>query len=266
MKANTRILVVVVATLFLFVATWRFLVSVHGTAPPPQVPSPDVAFGPPPGGMPDMVKMAESQAAMYELMNKRHLGPKLANFISQSRMQILDQTDTSIHFVIAFPGHSKLDETATIAADPAYKPAPADQERAAQNGSQVYSPALTRKKTGEKSWSYTLQYHVSGSAVPAALRQKLRPASSRNSGGSHFFELIPRVYASESLLTAQDSWPLPDANPQGELLGFEMISIISNYFAESFKVEELDTAKSLGADVPLAAVDFAEDAGRTWAG
>ncbi len=267
MKSNSKAILVMAAILAVLLTGGRIVSSFHRPAPPTQAMNPYGAFGQPAAGSLDMTNVVESQAALYELMNKRQMGMKAANFIAQAKLQVLDQTDTSVHFVITFPDQTKIDETFTVTADPNYRPTPADLQRAAKAGSQVYGATLMHKKTGAKAWTYTLQYHVPYSALPDAIRQKIKAASRRDSGATDFFNLVPRAYASEPLLSAQDSgWPTAP-NSQAGVTGFGTIAAVANVVAESTKdyryvegeLEEFETARSLGADVPLALVDALED-------
>ncbi len=255
MKLDTKTIIVIAVVLFVLLTGAHFISSFRrpAPAPPPQAMNPFGSFPPPVSGIPDttdMSKIVGDPGMVSELMTKYNLKPRLASYIAQSKMQILDQTDTSVHFAITFPDQTTLDETATIAADPAYTPTPAELEQATKRGSKVYGAKLTHKKTGPQAWTYTLQYHIPYQALPPALQQKVRPASSSNSGAAHLFDLVPPVYASE-----------------GEVAGFEALSVVSNYFAESYKawqweegiLEDSETARSLGADLPLALVDLAAD-------
>lgn len=267
MKSNTKAIIVIAAILIVLFTGRRIVSSFRRPAQPTQAMNPYGVVGQPMTANLDMTQAAESQAALYELMNKRQMGMKAANFISQAKLQVLDQTDTSVHFVITFSNQTKIDETFTVTADPGYRPTSADIQRAAKTGSNVYGATLTHKKTGAKSWTYTLQYHVPYSALPDAIRQKIKAASSRDPGASDFFNLVPRAYASEPVLSAQDSgWPTAP-NSQAGVTGFGTIAAVANVVAESTKdyrvvegmLEEFETAKSLGADVPLAMVDALED-------
>lgn len=195
------------------------------------------------------VNAAMPDPKVQEIMAKYHVGANSANRIAQAKIEVLSRTDTSVHFALTFPDHTTVDETATIAADAAYTPTASDLERAARRGSQVHGVKLTNKKTGEKTGTYTLQYHVPYSALPADLQQKIHAAPAR-SKTARFFDLVPVVRAQGA-----------------EATGEAVISVIANYFAESYKTwkkvggewEEFENGKSLGADVPLAAVDLLED-------
>jgi hypothetical protein len=187
---------------------------------------------------------------IIEIMGKYRVGSKAAGYIAQAKLQILDQTDTSVQFSILFPDQTTLDETASIAADAKYAPTPADLERSARKGFSTHGAKLAYRKTGPKSWTYSLQYHVPYALLPPDLQKKLRPASSAGSKAAHFFDLVPSVYANDE-----------------EVTGEAVISVIANYFAESYAIEGKigGGAKSLGADVPLALVDLLED-GLTYKG
>src|SRR5882672_2396080 len=188
------------------------------------------------------------------IMAQYHLGAKAAGYIAQAKFEVVSQSDTSIHFVATFPDKIIIDETATIAADPAFTPTKADLERSARTGAKVHGAKLSLTKLAPKKWSYTLQYHVPYSAMSSELRQKLQPATNH---AADFFTLVPNAWAGDA-----------------EATGEGVISIIANYTAEAYKdidfthieswseleLEGVDNAKSLGADVPLALFDFLEDA------
>ena len=213
---------------------------VGGQTSSPSVPS---AEFPP-------ANMVVEDSRVREIMTNYRVGRKAANYIAQAKIQVLNQTDTSVHFVLTFPDQTTLDETVTIAADPHYTSPPADQQTTMQARSKTHGAKLALKKAGPKTWTYTLQYHVPYDALPNDLRQKIRPASGGGSRAAHFFDLVSPVYADG-----------------GEVAGEAVISVIANYFAESYKSwkliggewEEFESAKSLGADVPLAMVDLLED-------
>jgi hypothetical protein len=241
MKLSTKTIVAIAVVLFVLLTGGHFFSSHRPTLmPPQQAMNPYGAFGSPAGAMPDMSKIAEDQAKLVELMNNYHLGLKAANYIAQAKLQVLEQTDTSIHFVLSYPDKAKIDETMSVAADPNYVPSAADLERAARTGSKVHGPKLTVKQNGQKEWQYTLEYHVPYSAVPSDLLQKIQPSTSSQNRRAHFFDLVPTVRADGGL-------------PAGEL----SVSVLANYFAAYY--EEEMPGRSIGVDVPLALADLGDD-------
>jgi hypothetical protein len=203
---------------------------------------------------------------VIELMSRYRLGPRAAKYVSQAKMQVLDQTDTSVHVAITFPDKVSIDEVATVAADRGYSPTPAEIASAMRRSLKVHGPKLTFTKKSDGSWAYALQYHVPYSAVPGDLLQKIQPGTTNKANASHFLDLVP------------------EARAQGdgkEVTGEAVISVIANYTAEAYKgldprsvknfkeLEEgleAENLKSLGADGPLALIDFLEDMGqlRSW--
>lgn len=193
---------------------------------------------------------------LMELMVRHQLGPKGAKYISQGKMQIVDQTDTSVHVEITFPDKMRIEEIATVAADPGYTPTAAEMARANQRGFKAHAPKFKLAKRADGGWSYELQYHVPYSALPPELLQKIRSESTNSV--SHFFDLVPEARADDREVTGEAS-----------------ISVAANYTAEAYKdmdwahihsytqleeeLEGVDNLKSLGADVPLALFDFLED-------
>jgi len=246
MKLNTKTIVVIAIVLFVLLTGAHFISSFRrpAPAPPQQAMNPFGSFPPPVSGNPDttdMSKIAGDQAKLFELMTNYHLGPKAANYIAQAKMQVLEQTDTSIHFVLSYPDKAKIDETMSVAADPKYTPSAADLERAARTGSKIHGPKLTSKRSGPKEWQYTLQYHVPYSAIPSDLLQKIQSATSGRNDGTVFFDLVPTARADGGLAA-------------GEL----SVSVLANYFAAYYEGAEM-AGRSIGADVPLALADLADD-------
>ena len=245
------------------------LKSVFGARPQTHVAPQNPPF-PATAGVVDPSALAKIYAAaamagdpkVIEVMSRYHLGPRAAKYVSQAKMQILDQTDTSVHVAITFPDKVSIDEVATVAADRGYTPTAAEIGLAAQRGFKAHGPKLTFTKKSEVAWTYTLQYHVPYSAVPGDLLQKIQPGSTNKASAKHFLDLIPEARA----------------QGQGqEVTGEAVISVIANYTAEAYKglnpnnvkafkeLEEgleAENLKSLGADAPLALIDFLEDVGQ----
>ncbi len=230
-------------------------------------PSPQAV--PPAGSMGDPSAVANLFAAatmagdpkLIEVMGRYRLGPKAVKYISQAKMQVLDQTDTSVHVAITFADKLTIDEVATVAADRGYTPTAAEISSAMQRGFKVHGPKLTLTKKADGGWTYALQYHVPYSALPADLLQKIQPTSTKSVSVNHFLDLVPEARAAGE-----------------EVTGESVISVIANYTAEAYKdmdwahihsytaleheLEGVDNLKSLGADVPLALFDFLEDMGQ----
>jgi len=244
MKAHTKAIAMMVTILLtLAVAAGLKLVpSFRKSAPSPQATSPFSTFGQPGMAIPDMTKIAGDQAKLFELMNHFKLNMRLATYIAQAKLQVVSQTDTSVHFVITYPDNATTDETFTVAADPNYTPTSADLERAARTASKVHGPKLTVKKNGPNEWQYTLQYHVPYSAIPNDLLQQIQPPSNSPRSSVDFLDLIPSVHADGGLVAGEGA-----------------VSVVANYFATSqAKLWERE-ARSVGVDVPLALVDLGDD-------
>lgn len=249
LKSRPKTAVFVVAFLLAVIAIgWKVEANSGNRAQERQVPDQAVSVAALQSAL-QSVNAATPDMKVQEIMTKYHLGPNSANRIAQAKMEILAQTDTSVHFALTFPDHTTVDETATIAADAAYTPTAADLEKAARRNSQVHGVKLTHKRTGDKTGTFSLQYHVPYSVLPADLQRKLRVPGAATTT-ARFFDLVPAAHAQGA-----------------EATGEAVISVIANYFAESYKTwkkvggewEEFENGKSLGADVPLAAVDLLED-------
>jgi len=242
MKLTTKTIIIIAAVLFFLLSGFRFLPWFHKPEPPPQATNPFVSF--PPGFTPSLPPMTALSAdpKINEIMTKYQLGPKAADYIAQAKLEILNQTDTSVHFLITYPDKTTTDETITITSDPKYTPSPGDLERSARTGSKVHGPTFAVKKSGQKEWQYTLQYHVPYSAMPGDLVQKLQHPSSNQTGRIDLPDLIPQVHADGGLGAGEGA-----------------VSIVANYFATYYEKMWEMSAKSVGVDVPLALMDLAED-------
>lgn len=184
--------------------------------------------------------MPTGDPAVDGIMSKYHLGRKVAGYIAQAKLQVISGTDTSVHFGITFPDNTTIDETASVTADPAFTPTAADLERSARTGSKVHGAKFTFKRTGPDQWTYSLQYHVPYSAIPADLVQKIQAAQAKRANADHFFDLVPSARALGN-----------------EAAGESAVSVVANMAASHY--EGKSPLKSLGADIPLALADFAED-------
>ena len=196
-----------------------------------------------PSGALELSKALAGQPQLYELMSRSKVSPRLANYISQAQMEVLGQSDTSFHFVLRYPDKNSIDETLSIAADPAYQPSPVDVERAARAHSNVHAPKLTSKKTGNTQWQITLQYHLPYGVLPAELLQKLQQTKSSRFRLPDFLDPIPTVHADGGL-------------PAGEAV----VSAVANFFATYYDKKWEMEAHSVGVDVPLALLDLLDDA------
>ena len=242
MKADTKTIVAIAVVIFVLLTGLRFLTSFHTPAPPLQATSP---FGSLPPHFNPSLPPANAESAdpkINDIMTKYHLGLKAANYIAQARVQILSQTDTSVHFAIAYPDKATTDVTITVAADPNYAASPADLERAVRTGSRVHGPKLTFKRNGPKEWQYTLQYHVPYSAMSADLLQILQIPSNSQRSSTSFLDLVPSVHADGGLAAGEGA-----------------VSVVANYSAAYYDEMWEMHGRAVGVDVPLALADLGDD-------
>src|SRR5258705_9971477 len=61
------------------------------------------------GRMPAMAKLASlagmggDQALLLKLMTQYHMDPRAASYLSQTKIKVLDETKTSVHYLLTFP-------------------------------------------------------------------------------------------------------------------------------------------------------------------
>jgi hypothetical protein len=200
MKARaTTITVMVTILLILAVGTGvRLASSFRKPAPSPQATSPFGPLGPPGSALPDMSKIAGDHAAVFNLMNQHRFDPRLATFISQAKIELISQSNTSLHYVLTFPNGVTSDETITITPNQKYTPTTAELQRPKGTGIQIFNPKLSAKKTGPQETLFTLHYYALQSSLPADFQQLIeKTSSSSRSSGWDSFSLVPCVYAQE---------------------------------------------------------------------
>jgi hypothetical protein len=193
MKVDTKTIVLIAAVLFVLLTGLRFLPSFHKPAPPPQATNPFGSFAPPASGMPDMSKIAGDQATVFKLMTQYGLGVGTATYLAQAKIQVLSQSNTSVHFALTLPKGVTSDGTITITPDVKYTPTPAELEQAAKSGAHTYNVKFTVENQSDTKAHMTLQYFVPYSAVPAELQQKIHGQSS----SVRRLQLVPLVWAQE---------------------------------------------------------------------
>jgi hypothetical protein len=191
MKLNTKAIIVIAVVLFALFRGGHFLFRRPAPAPPQQAMNPYGAFGPPGGAMPDMSKIAGDQAKLYQLMTQYGLNIEAASYLAQAKVQVLSQSNTSLHIAVTFPEGVIGDETITITPDVKYTPTAAELERAGKNDTHTYNVKFTARKESDTKARMTLQYFVPYSAVPADLQQKIHASS------ASWFQLVPSVWAQE---------------------------------------------------------------------
>ncbi len=211
---------------------------------PPGMTMPAGLMMPPSTAISPALLEGVDQAAMYKLMAERHLSARAAVYLMKSNIQVLDESKTSLHFVMTFPDGVKIDETVGLRPNQASTPTAADLERAARGHRPIYNPRLSGQKKGLDSFQATLEYNVPYSALPKELLDRIGAPSAPPSAA--FFTLVPQAWG------------------QGRAIAEPTVGLFTNMLAEHWKdwkvingeLEELETAKSLGIDAPLAVLDL----------
>jgi hypothetical protein len=148
--------------------------------------------------IPDISKIAGGQTAIFNLMTKYRLDPRVAMFVSQAKIEMISQSKTSVHYVLTFPNDVTSDEMITITPHQKYTPTAAELHRPKNSGVQIFGPKLSVKQTGSGEALFTLHYYALQSSLPAAFQPVIQESSSRSkSSGWGFFDFVPSVHAQE---------------------------------------------------------------------
>jgi hypothetical protein len=150
--------------------------------------------------MPDMAKLASlggmggDQAVMLKLMTEYRMDPRAASYLSQTKIKVLDESNTSVHYVLTFPDGVTSDEVETIKPDQHYIPTAAELKKVSRSGIRVFQPKLTQKKLSDDEAQFTLHYYVAQNTLPTNIQDRIHKAAEGLPG---FFSIVPSVWAQE---------------------------------------------------------------------
>ncbi|MGC2193394.1 MAG: hypothetical protein WA628_01875 [Terriglobales bacterium] len=194
MKTNTKTIIVIAAVLFVLLIGLRFSPSFHKPAPPQQAMNPFGSLTPQGAAIPDMTQIAGDQATVYQLMSQHGMEMDTATYLAQAKVQVLGQSNTSVHMLVTLPKGITSDTTITITPDVNYHPTAAELDQAARVGAHAYNVKFNFENLSDTKARMKLQYFVPYEAVPADLQRKIHGQSS----AVPRFELIPSAWAQES--------------------------------------------------------------------
>jgi len=215
-----------------------------GMTLPPGVKMPNAAMSPSAMILPPSLALTPAeQMEVYKLAGERHITARAAAYLLKSKIQLIDESKTSQHFLITFPDGATVDEKVVLTPNQNYSPSSQDLERAARTHSRVYNPHLKFTKKGSESALSTLEYSVPVSALPKEILERIG-ANAGSQSSAEFFDLVPRAQAQVRSVVEPS------------------IAVATNVLAEHWKGidkfgEEFETGKSLGIDAPLAIFDLA---------
>jgi hypothetical protein len=189
---------------------------------------------------PSLVLDAGEQQALNKLVAEQHLTRRAAAYLVKSKIQLIDESKTSQHFLMTFPDGATIDEKIVLTPNQSYSPTAQDLEKAARRRSRVYNPHLKFTKKGPESALSTMEYAVPYSALPKEILERIGGPGQSTAA---FFDLVPRAEA------------------QARSVVEPSIAVATNVLAEHWKGidaagEEFETGKSLGIDAPLAIFDL----------
>jgi hypothetical protein len=181
------------------------------------------------------------QIEMYRLAAERHISARAAVYLMKSKIQMVDESKTSMHFLMTFPDGVTINETISLRPNQTYTPTSADLERATRGRKSVYDPRLSVEKKGADSMQATLEYAVPYSALPKEVHNRIGAVSAQPS--AEFFTLVTPAWG------------------QARSVVEPSLAVVANVLAEHWKGidalgEEFETFKSLGIDAPLAIFDL----------
>jgi hypothetical protein len=122
--------------------------------------------------MPNAAAMSGEQKLLLSLMTKYQMPLEAGRFLAQTKIKVLSETATSVHYVLAFANGVTSDETITISPNRNYTPTAADLQRPKRLGLQVFNPTLAQgailpniiwsanRLAGQRQWRGQYTAHV----------------------------------------------------------------------------------------------------------
>ncbi|MGC2197184.1 MAG: hypothetical protein WA628_21080 [Terriglobales bacterium] len=204
MGSSTRTFAVLGGVVLIVIALAGWGLRTLLARPKPQVEAmqPYMPQGQSQMGMPNVANLANlagmggDQAVMLQLMTRYRMDPRAASYLSQTKIKVIDENDTSVHYVLTFPDGVTSDETVTIKPDQHYTPTDAELQRVSRSQLKVFHPELTQKKVSEDEVQFTLRYYVQQDTLPASVLERIRK-SKASARRTDFFSIVPAAWAQQ---------------------------------------------------------------------
>jgi len=198
-----------IALLAVLLLGWT-LKGVFSREPKAQVTQPAYTSQMPSGASaPDMSQLAklagmsDAQALMLKYATgvragQSDLSPQAMEYLKGTKLEILGETNTSVHYLQTFPDGVTSEETITIIPNQKYTPTSAEVEKSTQARVQVFRPSLAIKQISSRERVFTLQYYLSEAALPPQILQRIgQSKSAAQSSQREFFTIVPKAWAQE---------------------------------------------------------------------
>ncbi|HZR65481.1 MAG TPA: hypothetical protein VFA85_10065 [Terriglobales bacterium] len=167
----------------------------------PQMPS--GASAPDMSQLAKLAGMSDAQALMLKYATgvragQNDLSPQAMEYLKGTKLEILGETNTSVHYLQTFPDGVTSEETITIIPNQKYTPTSAEVEKSTQARAQVFRPSLAIKQISSRERVFTLQYYLSEAALPPQILQRIgQSKSAAQSSQREFFTIVPKAWAQE---------------------------------------------------------------------
>lgn len=126
------------------------------------------------------------------------LSPQAMEYLKKTKLEILAETNTSVHYLQTFPDGVTSEETVVIHPNQKYTPTAAELQRSMGARVQVFHPTLAIKQISPKERIFTLHYFLSGRDLPPEILQRIGQSMSPSQTAEHdFFNFVPKAWAQE---------------------------------------------------------------------
>lgn len=165
-------------------------------------PVPSGASGPDMSQLASLARMTGNGALMKYIAGagrgQNDLSPQAMEYLKRTKLDILSETNTSVHYLQTFPDGVTSEETITINPNQKYAPTSAEMGASVSSRVQVFHPTLAIKQISHRERVFTLHYYLSQGALPAGVLQRIGQSVSRSQSPERdFFNFVPKAWAQE---------------------------------------------------------------------
>ena len=131
-------------------------------------------------------------------MGQNELSPQAMEYLKGTKIAILGETNTSVHYLQTFPDGVTSDETIVVTPNQKYTPTAAELEKSMRARVQVFRPTLAIKQISPREKTFILRYYLSERALPQEILQRIgQSTSTAQSSNRDFFTFVPKAWAQE---------------------------------------------------------------------
>jgi hypothetical protein len=129
---------------------------------------------------------------------RKDIRSEALEYLKKSKVDILNETNTSVHYLLTFPDGVTSEETITATPNQKYTPTSTELERSKRARVPVFHPTLAIKQVSSRERVFTLHYYLSEKALSPELLHRIGQSTSPSqTSAQDFFTIVPKAWAQE---------------------------------------------------------------------